>query len=159
MIEEKTKVINENTYVVQQFAARRGLKLKTRLIKLIAPTAFALMGSVGKDKQGNISLDSEANPDMVAKAVSGLVNNLESDSVVELIFALLETTRRNGVEVTGQNGSHFDMIYAANYGELSQALMFVIEVNFGSFFRDLGIGKQSQEPITQEVVTTQRGKK
>lgn len=146
MIEEKTKVINDATYVVQQFGARRGLKLKTRLVKLIAPTAVALLGSVEKDQSGNVSLNSEANPELISKAISGLVNNLESDQVVDLVFALLETTTRNGVNVTSQNGSHFDMVYSANYGELIKALVFVVEVNFGSFFQGLGIGKQGQEP-------------
>ena len=151
MIEEKTKLINDATYVVQQFPARRGLKLKTKLAKLIAPTAVALIGSVSKDKSGGISLDSEANPDTIAKAITGLVSNLDSDEILSLVFGLLEMTTRNGVNLVSQNGAHFDMIYAGNYGELVQALVYVVEVNFGSFFRGLGIGKQSQDP---EVLTT-----
>ena len=158
MIEEKTKVINDATYTVQQFAARRGLKIKTRLVKLIAPTAVSLMGCVSRDGEGNISLDSEASPELIAKAIGGLVNNMESDTVLDLIFALLETTTRNGVGVTSQNGSHFDMIYAGNYGELVKALIFVVEVNFASFFQGLAIGKQNQEPAPM-IATKQPVKK
>lgn len=152
MIQEQEKEINGAKYRVQQFAARRGLGLKTRLIKLIAPTVLAVMGNQGQ----KVNLDN-IDPALLGKGIQGLLDNLDSDSVIKLVFDLLVNTWRDGVQVTSQNGTYFDSIYAGNYAELYKALLFVVEVNFGSFFQELGIGsrEQSQTQPSQEII---RGK-
>lgn len=153
MISEQRKEINGASYKVSQFGARRGLKVKTKLVKLIAPTIIAALGSGGK-----VSLDSVVDSEMLSKAIKSMLDNLDSDYVVNLIFELLVSTYRNDVEIVGQNGIHFDDVYAGNYGELYKAILFVVEVNFGSFFRELGIGSLDKSIPQAETPNIIRGK-
>lgn len=139
MLSSKEQVINGATYNVVVFPARMGLGLKTRLIKLLAPSAFTAAGSINKNSGASL-LDAEFNSEMMGKAVQALVDRLDQASVLSLVFDLLKTTRRDGKEIVAGDGALFDDIYAANYGELYKVILFVLEVNYGSFFRELGIG-------------------
>jgi hypothetical protein len=138
MIESKEKVIEGAKYYVSQFPARRALKLKTRLVKLLAPSLFTMAG-----KGGNI-LDAELGSDSIGKAVNMLVERLDENDLENLIMELLCMTRREGKEITPQ---YFDMVYAGNFQELYEALYFVLEVNFGSFFTKIGIGAQDMNLV------------
>ena len=149
MIKEQEKDIcdadgNTAHYTVTQFGARRGLGLKTRLIKLIAPTAVA---AIGANQPGKSLMDMDINSEAVGKAIQVLLNNLDANAIVTLIMDLLASTRRDGVEVTSKQGAIFDDVYAGNYAELYQALFFVIQVNFGNLFMGKdgkGIGSLGQ---------------
>lgn len=129
MIETKEKYIDGHKYTVTQFPARRALTLKTKLVKLVAPSLFTAMSG---QKQGASVLDMPLD-----KAINMLVERLDEDHLINLIFELLASTRRDGKEL---NESHFNMVYAGNFGELYKALFFILEVNFGSFFQEIGIG-------------------
>lgn len=152
-IKEETREINGATYTVQQFVARRGLALKTKLIKLIAPSAFALIG--GAKAQGGNIIDADIGADVLSKSIKTMLDNLgDSADVERLVFEILSNTRRNNAQI---DGLLFDDVYAGNYGELFKAVFFVIEVNYGSFFRDMGIGNL-QLPGSQDKKISQ-GKK
>jgi hypothetical protein len=131
MIESKEKTINGVTYMVTQFPARRALKIQAKLIKLLAPLFFA------KDDL----LDKEVNDPKVMRAASGLLDRLDEDYVVNLVMELLVSTRREGKEITD---GVFDTVYAGNFGELFDALVFVMEVNFKSFLDKINTGKKHQ---------------
>lgn len=141
MIESKEKIIEGAKYYVSQFPARRALKIKTRLIKLLAPSLFSTVSGANSK---NI-LDAEINTDSIGKAVELLVNRLEENELENLIMELLCMTRRDGKEITPQL---FDTIYAGNFYELYQALYFIIEVNYGSFFQAIGIGSKNMLEVT-----------
>lgn len=136
MIETKEKLIDGINYTVTQFAARRALRLKTRLLKLLAPSAFSAAGSF---KGGNL-LDVDLSSTVITQAIQALVDRMDADDCVNLILELLSSTRREGKEITE---AHFDMVYAGNFGELFKALFFVLEVNFGSFFQGILTGKEA----------------
>jgi hypothetical protein len=142
MIETKEKYINECKYTCTQFPARRALKLKTKLIKLIAPSIFTGIGAAQGPNILDVSLDSP----LLGKAVEMLVSRLDEDDMVRLILEMLSSTRRDGKELTE---GHFDMVYAGNFAELFKALFFVLEVNFGSFFQEMGIGSLGQFPAQE----------
>ena len=153
-IKEETREINGANYTVQQFAARRGLALKTKLIKLIAPSAFALIG--GAKAQGGNLIDADIGADVLSKSIKTMLDNLgDSADVERLVFEILSNTRRNNAQI---DGLLFDDVYAGNYGELFKAVFFVIEVNYGSFFRDMGIGNL-QLPGSQDSKKISQGKK
>lgn len=124
MIQDKEKEINGNSYSVVQFPARQALKIKTRLFKLLGPSLTTLVNSLDK------GLDSNLDENVLSKAVSLLVNKLDSDEVISLILELLSETYLNKTRI---NVSKFDQHYAGNFNELYQALFFVLEVNYGDF--------------------------
>lgn len=132
MIETRDKVINKVNYSVTQFPARTGLRIKTKLLKLLAPSVLSLVGS-----SENV-LDTKLDSAVLGKAVQALSERLDEDVVLNLISELLLSTKRDGKDITE---GVFNLAYAGNYGELFKALLFVLEVNYGAFFREMGIGK------------------
>ncbi len=65
------------------------------------------------------------------------MEQLDHTTVVDFVLELLQCTRLDGKEVTGEV---FDMEFAGNYLLLGHTLAFVVEVNYGSFFGQGGIG-------------------
>lgn len=133
MIESKERIVNGAKYYVSQFPARRALKLQIKLIKLLAPSLFTSLDGY----KGNI-LDADIGNLSFGRAAEMLVNRLDEHDLENLIMELFSMTRREGKEITPQL---FDLVYAGNFGELFQAIAFVLEVNFASFFQQIGIGK------------------
>lgn len=124
-IESKTKSINGNEYITTLFPSRKGLALAIRLAKVIAP---GLKG---------LSLDSEIGAALIGAAIGSLCENLEVTGTTQLVLELLANTRVNNQEI---KEALFDIHYAGAYGELVEALQFVVTENFGSFFGTAGIG-------------------
>jgi hypothetical protein len=138
MISSKEKTILGQKYLCTQFTARRALKIKTKLFKLLGPSVSSFLGSAkGKD-----FLNSEINSDLLSKSVLLLIEKLDEDYVIDLILEILSSTRRNGREI---DTALFDMEYAGNFNELFKAIVFVLEVNFGDFLRGLLTGKSLME--------------
>lgn len=131
------RMIGTVSYKVTQFPARTGLKLKTELIKLLAPSLMSVSG-----------LDKNIENINIGNIIGALCDKLDEDHVENLVLRLLACTRREGKEVV----PIFDDVYAGNYGELFNALKLVIEVNFASFFQQLGIGNLKEN--IQEVTKT-----
>lgn len=143
MIKSEEKIIDGVNYTVTQFPARRGIKIQTKLAKLLGPTFAALntgKGSILDQDVGNLS-----------GAVNALVGRLDEDYVVNFVLELLMCTRREGKEITE---GLFDTVYAGNYKELYKAILFVLEVNYGSFMKELGTfaaqGSQKNQASAQE---------
>ena len=95
MIEVKEKDINGVHYQVRQFRARQALKIKTKLIKLIAPSAFRAISSGDKNV-----LDADLGSKAIASAVDALVERLDEDNIINLILELLSTSMRDNKEIT-----------------------------------------------------------
>ena len=67
---------------------------------------------------------------------------IEIDSDGELILELLSECIRDDLAI---NRATFDTIFTGNLKELVEALKFVIEVNFGDFFGEGGIGSMADQ--------------
>ena len=119
-IETETRAINGSDWQVTQWPARKSLKLKTRMVKLVGPTAGRLLsgGLSGMDEEMDIS-----------SAVDALVDRLNPDTFDQLVQDLLSSTRIEGKEAN----QVFDQHFAGNFSELYQGLAFVLEVNYGDF--------------------------
>lgn len=128
MIETKEKVINGSSYSVTQLPARRALRLQAKLMKLLGPAASTIFVASG---------DLDTADQAIPKAVSALAAQLDDKTFDQLILELLQgQARKNGKEITE---NVLDMEFSGNLNELYLLLIFVLEVNFGDFFREGGI--------------------
>jgi len=132
MIQTKEKLIDERSVSVTQFPARKGLKIKLRLAKMIAPGFASATGILSN------GLDAEFDSKALSYAVSQLVDNIGNDATVDfIVLELMQGTRLDDKEI---NNAIFDMEFAGNYGLLYKIIGFILEVNYGSFFESLNIG-------------------
>ena len=132
MIETKEKTIDGHNVMVTQFPGRRALLFKTRLIKLIGP-------SIAQMFTGENPLDGkELDFSIIAKALDKLAETLNEDEYVKFVLDLLQYSRFDGQEI---KESVFDTEFAGNLLLMYKVLWFTLEVNYGSFFGESGIGK------------------
>lgn len=128
----ETKIINGHEYSVTKFPARMGFKLQLKLGKLLLPLVSSFIGGKGS---ANDIMNSEVN---LEKILGALVDRLDEEHVEKLMFQLLSLTRRDNREV--KNDSFFDEMYSGNYGELLEALVFIVSINFGNLFKKKDTG-------------------
>lgn len=129
MIATKEKTIGKAAYACTQFTGRHGLKMQARLLRLLGPVLGGLLGS---GKSGSVM-----DLDVDFGAALGTLAQVDPDEFTALAVDLLASTRRDGKEIGAEV---IDLEYAGNYGELYQALAFVVDHNFGNLFGAGGIG-------------------
>jgi len=114
---------NEVAGTTSQFLGTRGIKLQTKLARLVMP----LMSGVKSVK--SMDLDT-------SKMVEHLLTNLTESKVIELIKELMGHTMLDNKDMT--KSANFDFMFAGNYQMLFEVLRWVIDVN--NFFGKGGIG-------------------
>lgn len=134
-VETQHREIKGHAYSVTPFTPMRALKYASEIVKLVGPSMAQAMSGIGSVKQ---AMDMDLKDAGIEKIVGGLVDRLDGDRTPQLIHGLLANTTRDGQEL--QHQSVFNDAYTANYGEMIQALRFVLEVNYGSFFDALATG-------------------
>lgn len=141
MIETQEREINGAMYQSTTFTARRALAVGARLMKFIGPSLGKLGGSIKIEDDKIVEFDSSVLPE----ALKLLLDNLDSNKVVTLVLDLLASTTRVDPKTNKREevwkDKVFDLVYAANFGELMGALRFAVEVSLGSFFGEGGISK------------------
>jgi hypothetical protein len=139
----KIKQIGPMTVEVVPFAARRAIALKFRLLKELGPTIVGTLKGVlsavsqTADSKYEFSFDKLNAEDIP----NNLFDGIDPCKLVELIEALLASTRVNNTEMTGQA---IDELFTTEYGNLYKVLFFVLEVNFKDFFEPLTINKKGK---------------
>lgn len=136
-IEAKNRTIDGVTYTVATFPARRGLAIKSTLVKSLGPALSELMKAVPGGTSPTKLLQADLKLEHVAGSLGKLFECLDEKQFVELVMRLLEDTMRDGVPISGET---FDVDFAGDYSHLYKVLWFVLEVNFGSFFARGGLG-------------------
>lgn len=136
MIETKTKTICGHQYEVTQFPAMIGLRKAIKLSKIIGPGIGKAVGDSGSI--ANI-MDGEIN---IGDAVASLVDRLDEHSTTAFILELFSMTHRERKDLSAD--ANFNEAFTGNYGEMVQALSFILEVNYGSFFGALTAATGSQ---------------
>lgn len=131
MVETKEKTIDGFKVTVTQFPARYGFKMQARLIKVFAP----ILGTLLSGKQG---LESEVNLSGLGDALQKVFILLDENAAMQLVFDLMQSTRVDGQEM---NDAYFDSMFAGKMNVVYKILGFILEVNFGNFFGEGGIGK------------------
>ena len=127
-----------------QLPARRALRLKAKLIKILGPVIAQLYVAI-TEKSGKGD-DMRTN---ITKAIEMLAVNLNEIDFENTVVELLQGVRKNGVELIP---AIIDLEFAGDMGTLYQVLWFVIDTNFSSFFSLLGTG--SKLPETQQLPPT-----
>jgi hypothetical protein len=115
MREQKKVTINENTYMLEQFGARKGIKLGKQVAKVMLPVLGRLYGQDENEEVGFGGM---------LEVVADNLDELD-ESTIE---ALLEGVSCNSYAID------FDKQFSGNYGELFQLLWEVISFNFSDVF-------------------------
>lgn len=129
--------IDGSRWTVTEFSATEGLRILTRLVKLLGDSAAKAFGAL--PTEGGISvLDAKIDWSMLGEAIGGLANRLDEDEVDELVKRLLANTLidgKAGKEPAG--GPRFDIVFQGRYVTLFKVLSFVLEVNYRIPLSDL----------------------
>ena len=135
-IETKNKTIDGREVMVTQFPGRRALSYKTRLLKLLGPSVVEMFSGVKLESVEVLSSDFDLS--IISKAFDKLAEKLDESEFVKFVLELLQCTRVDGKEITPE---YFDNEFAGNLLFMYKVLWFTLEVNYGSFFGQGGIGK------------------
>jgi len=141
----------EVRYRCTTLPARKGLRLGTRIVRIVAPSLGIL---AGEGQQSVATLLTGKGSGIIGQAIEALVSRLDEDGVLDLVKDLLECTVRFGPDETGkpqqenlEDGDVFDEVYAGNYEEMLEALRFAFEVNLPVFFGKGRIGQAFKKAL------------
>jgi len=135
VLRTETKVIDNDKFECTIFPGLQGLRLKGRLLKFIGPGIGKAFKGVSFEK-GKSVLDNDIDLSVVGQAIEGLVEQLDNESVIQLILDLLSFTRMNGQSI---DKNIINMKFAGEYTKLYKAIFFVIDAN--RFFGKWSIGE------------------
>lgn len=114
---------------VQKFAARKGLRVLTRLAGIIGP---AIAETAGDGDAG----------DKLPKAIRAAVENLTEKQVDWLVDEFSEQTTCDltgkGAYVKLSIGDVFEQIFGTDYAAIFGWLLFCLELNFAGFLASIG---------------------
>ena len=126
MISTKEKLIDDRNIMVTSYPGRRALTNKTRLIKLLGSSVTRLFSS------------DQSEFEMLGIAIDILVEKISPDEFTKFMLELLCSTRIDGKEIIETT---FDNEFSGNLPLMYKILWFTLEVNYGNFFAEGGIGK------------------
>lgn len=159
---QQSKRIGEHNFKVAPFTALETVRIKTYLIKLLAPSFGRIMSGLDLKKGANI-FDADIDGLKMSEALETLFDKLSEDDLVALIQRLF---RRVTVEtkIDGKtkifvfnpwNESIFDIVFQGHILDIYKVMFFVLEVNLPDFFGKMeGIGdlfKTLLSPKEEEV--------
>lgn len=136
MLEPRSKTIDDLSFTLSPMPARRGLKMFTRLARVLGP-ALGQLGE-GFKTGGSLAAMDIAPLGAALGTAFGALDDTETDAIVN---GLLDTCR---VEVEGKSIRFLDVMDALIAGRtevLFKLLAWAVEVNYGGFFKGLlGLG-------------------
>lgn len=114
--------VDDIKYSCTQYPAEKGLRLFTRLSKIVAgPIAMITAGEKG--------LDVDISSNVFGAAIKELMGNIDEEKVIVLIRDLLSST--DIIMDNGRKSFDFNTHFAGNYGHLFKLLKEVITFQFG----------------------------
>lgn len=127
-------------YHVTTLSTEPGRRLWFKLVKLAGPALAAFLRQLGaSDAQGLLKLKT-VSPVVAAAALQELVSTLSAEDFDDFYNTFLATTsveQNDGAKVRLESIKAF--AFAGAYGAMVKWLGFCLEVNFGSFFDELGL--------------------
>ncbi|MBT8411713.1 MAG: hypothetical protein KJP02_07950 [Octadecabacter sp.] len=140
------KEISGHTYVIKPFLGMTGWKYQMRLGKMIGPALKEVLGSLPKGDLNSI-LKGEIDPAMLGGGIAAFIDALsDADPDGKFAAQLLSFTTRDGIALSE---SEINRAYAANYGEMIQALIAVVTAN--GFF---GLGDTGLEMFNGQAAAS-----
>jgi len=141
---------NDINVAVMTFGARTGIKIQTKILRVIGKFGIGFFSMVGskekvselndnKDVKSMLDTDIDFSNVDVGKIAELLMSELGEDDVLGLIMRLVQTTKINGKPM--KNADMFDDTFAGEYSLLFEVLKLILEVNFKSFLANGTIGK------------------
>lgn len=144
MIESKDKKIDDLNVTVTQFGARRGLKLKVKLLKIFGPALVKMVEGLDLGSDKKFTLENDVDLDKLGDGVKLLFERVDEDQTLALVEEILADTKISTPDgkITSEDiAKVFDMVFSGNYLTMYKVVGFALEVNYGSFFGEGGIGK------------------
>ena len=136
MIETQSKKIGPRIYRVRQLKATQGRKVLVRLLKSFGPA----LDSLDKGKQN------------VGALLGRVLSELDEETVDYLCDTFAANTEfdlENGNFIGLGESGQFDLHFAGRYADMTQWLIFCVQVNFADFLGVLsGVVKKSGPPET-----------
>ncbi|MEE9374559.1 MAG: hypothetical protein V3V00_16000 [Saprospiraceae bacterium] len=123
--------IEDREVLTTAYPARRGLKLKIKLSRLLIPF-----------------LDQDTDNLDLALISKTLTENLTEDKVEDLIFEILMSTHVDSKDVSDH--TQFDVVFSADFGFLYKVLYYVLEVNYGSFLDMMGLTEKKKKDMKEK---------
>ena len=127
MIQTKNKTIADHDIMVTQYPGRKAIEINAKLFKLLGSSFVRLFS--GTDVLDSFSLSS---------AIDIFIEKLNPKEFTNFVLELLQSTRIDGKEITE---TVFDTEFAGDMGLVYKILGYTLEVNYGNFFGEAGIGK------------------
>jgi hypothetical protein len=156
----RRKVINSKAVTVTQFPGMEGLRIWTKLIKMLGPSlstmgkalgGIDLSGGIDQIKFENILSSGSIDFDKLFSSISEAIMqaDLEESIVEEMVLRILSCTKVEGKEI---DISVFNYIFAGNYGFLFKVIAFVLEVNYSNFLggKDNSTHTDTPQSLSQE---------
>ena len=157
--------LNGDTFTCIPFKALEGLRLKARLIKLLAPSLKELIGS---DNLSDV-MQKDLTGFNLGAAIQGLIENLDEDefiSLVRQIFSNLtcehtdaETNTIRVFEFRNDFENSFNAVFEAKIFSIYPVILFVLKANYPDFFQILAGGTKSTQKTDTTPSPKQKGRR
>ena len=147
MLKSETREIGGKHYCVTQLAAEPGQFLFFQLVKFAGPSVAALLN----DWRGE---GATVDAGTVGKALSELTSQLTYETFRKFVDTFIDSTvviggvDANGNEIRQPLSKSKALAFAGDYGSLVKWLGFCLEVNYASFFADMGLTKLPSSPAS-----------
>ena len=135
--QEKKKLINEKEYYCRQLPATKALPLKFELGRILGASLPSLFVAKGGS--------TEAQAEAFGKAIENLFTKTNPEQLMDLIKRVVSNCTVDGkriMEGVDEKTISFDDLYTDNFKEMYLAFYFVLEVNYGNFFKGFGLSAE-----------------
>jgi hypothetical protein len=148
LLKTKEKEIEGTNYIVTQFTGRKALKIKMKIVKMLAPIISSLTSSVKTNDKS--VMDSDIDFSVVGEAVSKLFEIMPEDDLIDFIIDMLSMTQKDNVLI---NSKTFEFDFVGNFTTMYKVLYFVIQVNYPDFFQmGASIGSLTDKFLNQKQI-------
>jgi hypothetical protein len=136
-LKTETKIIDGLKFYINQFPARKCIKLEKKTLTYIAPMLNIL--------EGIKSLDSDIDLSKIAKCIQEVLMNISEEALEQFITEMVENTT---VEISGESGkkltliladmNNFDKVFIGKNMTVYKLLIEIMRVNKFGFFELVG---------------------
>ena len=159
-----TKVIIDGVnFTIHPFKAIEALRIKTVLLKKLAPAVGHLIGGIETFEDMSKLQDINLNGDMFAKSLESLFADMDENEMVKLILRLItnvvaEVKTDEGIQAMQLNTEQgFNAVFQGRIFVVYTLIYHVMKVNYPDFFdRVEGIGKSLKTVLDKSQ--SKRGK-